>query len=479
MRIKATAIGTALAALAVLCAVFASSASAAPAWKFEAKSLEGSEVIMGGALSSSLTIPGLTTTCENFLYKLSIKNEAGTGKGEVTELPLYNCTTNAEACAVEKIGAEKLPWPSHLATFSSSPYIIIEGVRVGIVYSGEECAVGGISGRRHRLRRRADQQHDGNRDVQQHHDDRDGDRAESPLGQSRMERRLPHGSVPVASRTGDKRLIVTPAAKSTSAGLCLALVLAGLLLGGCGGGSSDPPSSATTESSAQVAGPSGAAGSSGGGGHSSQPGAGGKQQTTASEHPESRQDPAASTAGQGQKHGPRIARPKGQPEQAPTPAEKANLTVADMSLRSPSLPVGPGGPAPLTAPYTCDGAGKWPALSWSGVPAGTAELVLYAMNLAPVEGTTLRRLGRGRDRSRPTGIEAAKPCPRAWWWGRNSFGKRGYEICPEGSETYVFAVYALPRALSPGPGFDAREFRKALLGVSGNVGLLSVAYTRD
>jgi len=144
MRIKATAIGTALAALAVLCAVFASSASAAPAWKFEAKSLEGSEVILGGALESSLTIPGLTTTCENFLYKLSIKNEAGTGKGEVTELPLYNCTTNTEACAVEKIGAEKLPWPSHLATVSSSPYIIIEGVRVGIVYSGEECAVGGI-----------------------------------------------------------------------------------------------------------------------------------------------------------------------------------------------------------------------------------------------------------------------------------------------------------------------------------------------
>jgi hypothetical protein len=144
MRTKATAIGTALAALAVLCAVFASSASAAPAWKFEGKSLEGTEVIVGAAIDSSLTIPGLTTKCANFLYKLNIKNEAGTGKGEVTELPLYDCTTDSPVCAVGKIGAEKLPWPSKLTTVSSSPYVIIEGIKVGILYSGAECAVDGI-----------------------------------------------------------------------------------------------------------------------------------------------------------------------------------------------------------------------------------------------------------------------------------------------------------------------------------------------
>jgi hypothetical protein len=144
MRTKATAVGTVLAALALLCAVFATSAGATPAWKFEGKSLEGSEVILGGALESSLTIPGLTTKCENFLYKLTIKNETGTGKGEVTELPLYNCTTDSPVCAVSKIGAEKLPWPSKLTTVSTSPYIIIEGVKVGILYSGKECAVDGI-----------------------------------------------------------------------------------------------------------------------------------------------------------------------------------------------------------------------------------------------------------------------------------------------------------------------------------------------
>ena len=51
MRTKATSIGAALAALGVLCALFAASASAAPAWKFESKALEGTETIVGGALS--------------------------------------------------------------------------------------------------------------------------------------------------------------------------------------------------------------------------------------------------------------------------------------------------------------------------------------------------------------------------------------------------------------------------------------------
>jgi hypothetical protein len=143
MRTKAKALGTALAALAILAAVFAASAGATPAWKFETKSLEGSETILGGALESSMTIPGLTTKCENFLYKLTIKNEAGTGKGEVTEVPLYNCSTNSTACSIKTIGAEKLPWASKLTTVTTTNYIIIEGVRVAILYAGKECVLGG------------------------------------------------------------------------------------------------------------------------------------------------------------------------------------------------------------------------------------------------------------------------------------------------------------------------------------------------
>ncbi len=140
-KVKSVFLGV-IAAL-VIGAVFAGSAAAAPNWKFEGKELTGTETIVGAAFESSLTVPGLTTKCENFLYKLTISNSAGTGKGEVTEVPLYNCTTDSKACTVEAIAAEKLPWPAKLTTVSSQNYIVIEGVKVGILYAGKECSVGG------------------------------------------------------------------------------------------------------------------------------------------------------------------------------------------------------------------------------------------------------------------------------------------------------------------------------------------------
>jgi phosphatidylethanolamine-binding protein (PEBP) family uncharacterized protein len=262
-----------------------------------------------------------------------------------------------------------------------------------------------------------------------------------------------------------------------SAGLCLALMLAGLLLSGCGGGSSE--AQGTAGSTATTAGEDSVAATS--------PGAPGEKSGA------SKADHQAQGDGQGQaaapkgasapgaqgteKHGPRIAQPKGPREQAATPAEVSELTVADMHLTSPSLPAGSGGPTPLTATYTCDGKGEWPALSWGGVPAGTAELILYAMNIQPVEGKLFVDWAVAGLEPGLTGIEAGK-LPKGAVVGTNSFGKRGYEICPEGSEIYIFAVYALPRALSPAPGFDARELRRQVLDVSGNVGLLSLAYSR-
>lgn len=123
-------------------AAFAASAGAAPAWKFEEKALEGSETILGGAEKSGMTVPGLTTTCDNFLYELSISNSGGTGQGSLTEVPLFGCYTNSKACTVGSIEAQTLPWASHLANFESKPYIVIEGVKVGIYYEGAECVLG-------------------------------------------------------------------------------------------------------------------------------------------------------------------------------------------------------------------------------------------------------------------------------------------------------------------------------------------------
>lgn len=121
----------------------AASASAAPAWKFAGESLSGSETILGGAVQSALTIPGLTTKCENFLYKVTIKNKEGTGEGSLTELPLYNCYTDSPYCTVKTITVETLPWPVKLKTISTKNYIIIEGVKVAILYAGESCVLKG------------------------------------------------------------------------------------------------------------------------------------------------------------------------------------------------------------------------------------------------------------------------------------------------------------------------------------------------
>jgi len=253
-------------------------------------------------------------------------------------------------------------------------------------------------------------------------------------------------------------------------------VLAGLLLSGCGGDSSQGAS--TTSPTAAAPGDGGAAPGEAGSekeGTAAPGEAGGEVRAAA---PKEASAPASEpTAKATKKHGATIAQPKGPREQTPTPAEVADLTVADMSLSSPSLPPGPGGPVPLTAAYTCDGEGKWPDLSWSGVPAGSAELILYAMNVQPVAGKLFVDWAVAGLDPGLSGIEAGK-LPKGAVVGTNSFGKRGYEICPESSEIYIFAVYALPRALSSQPGFDARELRRQVLDVSGNVGLLSATYTR-
>jgi phosphatidylethanolamine-binding protein (PEBP) family uncharacterized protein len=252
-----------------------------------------------------------------------------------------------------------------------------------------------------------------------------------------------------------------------------------LLLSGCGGGSSTAESTASSASSSSstAAGKDSAAATSPGAADEKSSKASKADKASADGQGTAPKDTSAPGAQSTEKHGPRIAAPKGSREQAPTPAEVSELTVADMHLTSPSLPAGTGGPAPLTAAYTCDGEGKWPALSWGGVPPGTAELILYAMNVAPVEGKLFVDWAVAGLEPGLTGIEAAK-LPKGAVVGTNSFGKRGYEICPEGSEIYIFAVYALPRALSPAPGFDARDLRRRVLDVSGNVGLLSLAYSR-
>jgi hypothetical protein len=142
MKIKALVAG--LLAILALGSVAAADAGAAPAWKFDGASLTGQEDILGAATSSSMTIPGLTTTCEHFLYNMDIENNGSTGEGEITEVPLFECHTSSPYCTVDAIAAEELPWPTHLMDVANDPYLFIEGIHVSILYGGEFCALGEV-----------------------------------------------------------------------------------------------------------------------------------------------------------------------------------------------------------------------------------------------------------------------------------------------------------------------------------------------
>lgn len=285
----------------------------------------------------------------------------------------------------------------------------------------------------------------------------------------------------MAQRTGAERFLA-PFAKTASARAALALAVAALSLAGCGGGSPDSGSQdAAGSSTTAAAGSADAPGTPGasGPGTSGQAGGKGSGQSGAPSASGAAGGSAAPGApgGAGNKHGPHIAAPKGPTEQAPAPAEIAQATVADMSLQSPAIAATAEGPGAIPTPYTCDGKDSWPELRWAGVPPGTAELALFVMNVQPVEehlfvDWAVAGLDPGLE-----GIEAGK-LPKGAVVGTNSFGKRGYSICPPAGEIYMFAVYALPRSLDPNPGFDGRELRKAVLGVSGNVGLMAAAYAR-
>jgi hypothetical protein len=127
-------------AVLIVSATAAATASASPAWKFAGTELTGKETIVGAAISSSLTIPGVTTECKHFLYNMKISNTGGKGTGEITELPLFECTTQSKVCTVASIEAKKLPWPTHLVTVGTKNYLVVEKVEVEINYAGELCA---------------------------------------------------------------------------------------------------------------------------------------------------------------------------------------------------------------------------------------------------------------------------------------------------------------------------------------------------
>jgi len=187
------------------------------------------------------------------------------------------------------------------------------------------------------------------------------------------------------------------------------------------------------------------------------------------------QGAAAQGPGGGEgKQGPAISPPKGRQEVGITAEQRETAKVASIALMSPAvLPVA-NAPSELPAPYTCDGRDTWPALRWSGAPAGTEELVLFLMGLRPADGKIAFAFAAAGIDPELTEIETGKLPKGA------VMGEGGYSLCPPAgqSETYFFALYALPERLSAKRGFDPVALRKEVQELSRDVGLLAVSYAR-
>src|ERR1700728_702337 len=111
----------------------------------------------------------------------------------------------------------------------------------------------------------------------------------------------------------------------------------------------------------------------------------------------------------------------------------------------------------LPAQYTCTGSGISPPLSWTKVPAKTAELFLFAIAEGPggSGGGGIRWVVGGIDPS-STGV-AAGQTPPGGIVGTNTAGKAAYSpVCPPKgkSETVEFVMYALSKKLPLSTGFQ-------------------------
>jgi len=127
----------------VALAVGSASAGTTPKWYVGGSELTGTESYAGVAEPSTMTAAGVSTKCEHSYYVASIFNSGGLGKGEVTSLPLYECSASGHNCTLTKNEPKKLPWSLHTVFENSKPYLVIEGVSIEVSYSGFGCPLSG------------------------------------------------------------------------------------------------------------------------------------------------------------------------------------------------------------------------------------------------------------------------------------------------------------------------------------------------
>ena len=158
---------------------------------------------------------------------------------------------------------------------------------------------------------------------------------------------------------------------------------------------------------------------------------------------------------------PGYVQPSDSVRQPVQPAE----TSGQLTLRVASLSPG----SALPDLYTCKGTSESPAVSWTGIPAGTKSLVLILDDPDAVTGTFTHWLVYNippRSGELEQGVPNVKVLSNEAQHGESSTGERGYKPpCPPpgSAHRYIFRLYAADIYL-PMPTADRAAIDQALAG---------------
>ncbi|HEX3771388.1 MAG TPA: YbhB/YbcL family Raf kinase inhibitor-like protein [Polyangiaceae bacterium] len=137
--------------------------------------------------------------------------------------------------------------------------------------------------------------------------------------------------------------------------------------------------------------------------------------------------------------------------------------LQSMTVTSRSFPSG--GQIPVD--FTCDGADRSPALTWSAPPAGTQSFAVVMEDPDAPSGTFTHWIALDISGDTRTMAEAIDVATLGGRVGTNDFKRPGYSgPCPPHREVhrYLFRVYALNAPLTSGPEPSRETFDAALRG---------------